>query len=108
MTVTTESRIPDKTVLRLNNVGLSLQTIGRLLGCHPTTITVRLKALGTAPMDTRRSFMEDVFFSLTAAQGMWLMDQLDTHTSIRDFVKGLIINAYIERNQERENPDASE
>ena len=53
----------DADIIRLNSVGLSLSTIAGLFGCHPATISLRLKALNVAPADTRRSFMEDVFIS---------------------------------------------
>lgn len=107
MNVATQQRISDKEVLRLNSVGISLVTIGRILNCHPTSITLRLKSLGVPPSDTRRSFMEDVFFGLTPAQQMWLMDQLGAHIPIKDFIKGLIVDAYIDHTMQKANPDAA-
>ena len=83
----------DADIIRLNSVGLSLATIARALQCHPTTITIRLKALGIPPADTRRSFMEDIFLQLTTEQQEWLADQVTT-TNIKDFVKQLFIDTH--------------
>ena len=83
----------DADIIRLNSVGLSLATIARALQCHPTTITIRLKALGIPPADTRRSFMEDIFLQLTTEQQEWLADQVTT-TNIKDFVKQLLIDTH--------------
>ena len=83
----------DADIIRLNSVGLSLATIARALQCHPTTITIRLKALGIPPADTRRSFMEDIFLQLTTEQQEWLADQVTT-TNIKEFVKQLIIDTH--------------
>lgn len=84
----------DDDIIRLNSVGLSLATIAGVLGCHPTTITLRLKALGVAPADTRRAFMEDVFVTLDPNQQEWLADQMQGGQSIKVFVKNLIKQAY--------------
>lgn len=85
----------DKDIIRLNSVGLPLSTIGRELGCHPTTITLRLQSLKITPADTRRSFMEEVWYSLSPAQQDWLVEQLGPHHSIKDFVKSLIVNDFL-------------
>lgn len=87
----------DFELIRLNSVGLSLATIGQIVNCHPSTITQRLKGMGVQPADTRRSFMEDVFQSLTLQQQEWLADQLGPTLSIKDFVRGLIIQAFNNR-----------
>ena len=84
----------DEDILRLNSVGLSLSTIGDLLGCHPTTITIRLKALGVEPADTRRAFMEDVVRMLDDDQRNWLADQLSQTYTIKDFVRDLIADKF--------------
>lgn len=89
-------KIIDGDVVRLNSVGLSLATIGRVLGCHQTTVTIRLKSLGIVPADTRRSFMEDVFMNLTLEQQEWLADQMAKGQSVATFVKDLIVKAHIE------------
>ena len=83
----------DADIIRLNSVGLSLATIARALDCHPTTITLRLKSLGIPPADTRRSFMEDIFLSLTLDQQEWVADQVTT-TNVKDFVKQLLIDKH--------------
>lgn len=87
----------DADVLRLNSVGLSLCTVANIIGCHPTTITLRLKSLGVEPADTRRTFMEDVFKRLTPDTQEWLADLLrDQDINIKTFVYRLI-------EQERKN-----
>ena len=87
----------DDDIIRLNSVGLSLSTIADVLGCHPTTITLRLKALGVNPADTRRAVMEDVFRTLSTDQQEWLADQLGPHISVKDFVRNLLVKAYLSR-----------
>ena len=84
----------DEDIIRMNSVGLSLATIARALGCHPTTITLRLKSLKVEPADTRRSFMEDVFLELKPEEQEWLADQLGPYLSIKDFVRKLIQQEY--------------
>lgn len=85
----------DAEIIRLNSVGLSLSTIGELLGCHPSTVTLRLKALNVQPADTRRTFMEDIFKGLTTAQQEWIADQLGPHLSIKDLVKNLLVQSFV-------------
>lgn len=92
----------DADIIRLNSVGLSLATIGKLMNCHPSTITIRLKQLGVEPADTRRAFMENLVMKLTTAQQDWLADQLGPHISISDFVKNLIVEKYM-NSQKKEN-----
>lgn len=89
----------DNRIIQLNNVGLSLQGIGERLGVHHTTITYRLKALGIAPADTRRAFMEDIFNALSPAQQEWLIDQLEPGYAVKDFVRSLLIKEFINRGQ---------
>lgn len=84
----------DEDIVRLNSVGLSLSTIAKVLGCHPTTITLRLKSLGVPSADTRRTFMEDIFITLDTSQQEWLADQLHPSMSIKDYVRGLLVDAY--------------
>lgn len=79
----------------LNNLGLSLQTIANTLGCHPTTVTQRLKSLSTPVADTRRSFMEDVYNTLTEDQRQFVADQVGETTTIKQYVRQLIISAYL-------------
>lgn len=88
----------DGDIVRLNSVGLSLATIARLLGCHPTTVTLRLKSLGVEPSDTRRTFMEDVFVQLDTDQQEWLADLLETkNISIKTYVRRLLVEAHKKR-----------
>lgn len=93
----------DADIIRLNSVGLSLATIARALDCHPTTVTIRLKALKIPPADTRRSFMEDIFLTLNLDQQEWLADQVSS-TSIKDYIKKLIIEKHAEANQGNSKP----
>lgn len=87
----------DEEIIRLNSVGLSLSTIAKVLDCHPTTVTLRLKSLNIKPADTRRTFMEDVFTSLSIDQQEWLADQLGPHISIKDLVRNLLVKEYMLR-----------
>lgn len=89
----TNRKATDADIIRLNSVGLSLATIAKVLGCHPSTITIRLTSLKVPPADTRRAFMEDVFTSLTPEEQEWLADQLSAEVSIKDFIKKLIKEA---------------
>lgn len=85
----------DADIIRLNSVGLSLGTIARALDCHPTTITLRLRSLKIPPADTRRTFMEDIFLSLTLDEQEWLADQV-VNTAVKDYVKQLIVEKHAE------------
>lgn len=87
----------DEDIIRMNSVGLSLATIARALGCHPTTITLRLKSLKIEPADTRRSFMEDVFLDLRPEEQEWLADQLGPYLTIKEFVRKMIQREYAAR-----------
>jgi hypothetical protein len=85
----------DADIIKLNSVGLSLNTIADTLEVHPTTITLRLKALNIDPADTRRSFMEDIYTSLSKPQQKWLISQLGPHISIKDFIKNMLVERFI-------------
>lgn len=85
----------DAEILELNSLGLSLSTIGEKLGCHPTTVTLRLKSLNVRPADTRRAFMEDIFNDMSPSQQKWLTSQVAPHTPIKDFVANLILQKFI-------------
>lgn len=89
----------DQQIIRLNSVGLSLGTIAKMLKCHPTTVTLRLQDLSIPPADTRRAFMEDIYLSLSPVMQEWLADQLGPSTSVKDFMKSLLIERYINRDQ---------
>jgi hypothetical protein len=84
----------DWDILRLNSVGLSLATVAKVLGCHPTTVTLRLRSLGVPPADTRHTFMEDVFVTLTPAEQEWLADTLSTGLTLREYIRSLIAAAH--------------
>ena len=80
----------DADIIRLNSLGYSLATIGSELGCHPTTITLRLRALNIDPADTRRTFMEDVLKPLSLRQHERLAEKLGPQHSIKDYVRNLV------------------
>lgn len=85
----------DQDIVSLNSIGLSLDTIAKTLEVHPTAVTHRLKALGIKPADTRRSFMEDIYNSMTEQQQRWLIQQVGPHISIKSFVLNLIVERFI-------------
>lgn len=89
----------DADLIRLNSVGLSLATIAKIIGCHPTTVTQRLHAAGVQPADTRHSFMERTFKQLPPYAMEWVADQLNSQYSINDFVRDLLLEKYKERNK---------
>lgn len=82
-------------MLRLNSLGLSLGTIAKTLGCHPTTVKQGLDKLNVPPADTRRTFMEDIYNSLTAQQIAWLSEQVGPHRSIKNLVLNLIVEKFL-------------
>ncbi|QDH84189.1 hypothetical protein Axy13_036 [Achromobacter phage vB_AxyP_19-32_Axy13] len=88
----------DEDILRMNYVGLSLGTIAKTLGVHPTTVTLRLQSLNVNPADTRRTFMENVLKPVPDTVTDWLADQLGPTYQIREFVRDLLVKAYNERN----------
>ena len=89
----TNRKAHDADIIKLNSVGLSLATIGKILGCHPTTVTQRLKSLNIEPADTRRTFMEDIFRELDEGVQEFVAEQVATQ-HIKDYVKQLIIDDY--------------
>lgn len=94
----------DADILRLNSVGLSLGTIAAQLGTHPTTITIRLRSLKVPPADTRRTFMEDVFKTLSSAEQEWLADQLGPSISIKSYVSNLLKKEYMRAKNQGTKP----
>ncbi len=90
-------KIKDIEIITLNSVGISLTGIAKRLGCHHTTVTSRLEALGIEQADTRRSFMEDIYDSLSPTQQEWLVNQLGPTYSIKDLIKSMIIKDYINK-----------
>jgi transcriptional regulator with XRE-family HTH domain len=85
----------DDELIKLNSLGLSLQTIAKKFGCHPSTVTQRLKDLGIPVADTRRAFMEDVYNSLSGPQQEFLSEKLGASTSVKEFVRKLIVEEFV-------------
>lgn len=85
----------EEQIVRLNSVGLSLSTISNILNCHPSTITNRMKAMGVAPMDSRRAFMEDILMTLPEEEQAWLVQLMaDNNTNVKDYITLLLRNQY--------------
>lgn len=86
-------KFTDADLIKLNNVGLSLKTIGQALGVHQTSVKARMVDIGIQPCDTRRSFFEDIFLTLTEDQQEWLADQVET-IHVKKWLTNLIVEAY--------------
>lgn len=93
-----ELKLRDSDIIRMNSVGLCQSTIASALGCHPTTVTQRLKFNNVTPADTRRGFMEDIIMNLGADCSEWLADQVNQNLTIKDFIVSLIKEKYDECN----------
>ena len=93
-----ELKLRDADIIRMNSVGLSQSTIATALGCHPTTVTQRLKFNNVTPANTRRGFMEGVIMSLGADCSEWLADQVSPNLTIKDYIVSLIKEKYDECN----------
>ena len=93
-----ELKLRDADIIRMNSVGLSQSTIASALGCHPTTVTQRLKFNNVTPANTRRGFMEDIIMNLGADCSEWLADQVSPNLTIKDFMVSLIKEKYDECN----------
>ena len=93
-----ELKLRDADIIRMNSVGLSQSTIATALGCHPTTVTQRLKFNNVTPANTRRGFMEDIIMSLGADCNEWLADQVSPNLTIKDYIVSLIKEKYDECN----------
>ena len=93
-----ELKLRDADIIRMNSVGLSQSTIASTLGCHPTTVTQRLKFNNVTPADTRRGFMEDIIMGLGADCSEWLADQVSQNLTIKDYIVSLIKEKYDECN----------
>ena len=94
----TEIRLRDMDIIRMNSVGLSQSTIASAVGCHPTTVTQRLKFNNVEPADTRRGFMEAIIIDLGCDCSEWLADQVNQNLTIKDFIVSLIKEKYDECN----------
>ena len=93
-----ELKLRDADIIRMNSVGLSQSTIASALGCHPTTVTQRLKFNNIEPADTRRGFMEDIIINLGCDCSEWLADQVSQNLTIKDYIVSLIKEKYDECN----------
>lgn len=99
----TNRKASDADIIRLNSVGLSLATIAKILGVHPSSVTLRLKSLGIPPADTRRTFMEDVFKMLEPNEQEWFADTIQASgTSLKEFVRDLIKGEHLKQNPTKE------
>ena len=92
----------DEDIIRMNAVGLSLATIAKTLGVHPTTVTLRLRSLNIEPADTRRTFMENVLRPLPTHVADWLSEQVGPQYEIRSYVRDLLMDAYNNRHLHQE------
>jgi hypothetical protein len=101
----------DEEIIRLNSIGLSLGTIAKLRGCHPTTVTLRLKSLEIPPADTRRAFMEDIFAQLpdefkdSVADYLSADGPVDNPKCIKEYIKALLVKDI--ENQQKAAPSVS-
>lgn len=93
-----ELKLRDADIIRMNSVGLSQSTIASAVGCHPTTVTQRLKFNNVEPADTRRGFMEAIIIDLGCDCSEWLADQVNQNLTIKDFIVSLIKEKYDECN----------
>ena len=93
----------DEDIIRMNSVGLSLATIAKTLGIHPTTVTLRLRSLNIEPADTRRTFMENVLRPMPTHVADWLSEQVGPQYEIRSYVRDLLMEAFNNRHQHEES-----
>lgn len=87
-------------LLKLNSLGYSLTYIGEQLGSNKHNLSRKLRSLEIPPADTRRSFMEDICNTLSKNQIDWLANQLSPSHTIKQYVRGLIINEYVRSKNE--------
>ena len=92
----------DDDIIKMNAVGMSLATIAKTLGVHPTTVTLRLRSLNIEPADTRRTFMENVLAPMPTHVADWLAEQLGPQYEIRSYVRDLLMEAYNNRHNHKE------
>lgn len=91
-------KINDEKLIKLNSVGLSLSTIANEFGCHTSSVVQRLQSLNVQPSDTRRAFMEDIYKGLSPQQQEWLVEQLGSHLPVKDFIRSLLVEKFINTN----------
>lgn len=87
----TVTSVDDPTMLFYNSLGYSLQSIGDIVGVHPTTISKRLKLHGIPAADTRRTFMEDVLKPLSHQDRQALIAKFQGVPSVKEYVRNLIL-----------------
>lgn len=92
----------DDDIILMNSVGMSLATIAKTLGIHPTTVTLRLRSLNIEPADTRRTFMENVLTPMPTHVVDWLAGELGPKYEIRQFVRDLLQEAYNNRHKHKD------
>ena len=77
----------DEQIIRLNNLGLSLVSMGNQLGCHPSTITQRMRQLGISLTDGRKNIIDYIYENLTEDTKQRLETYLLKHeVYLRDFL----------------------
>lgn len=81
-------------LIRLNKLGFSLTVIADMFDCHITTVTNRLGKLKLDPVDTRGSFMEDIFNALTLDEQAWLVNELEYVPNIKILLTEMIRNGH--------------
>lgn len=91
--------INEPLLIAMNMLGYSLFSISRVMKCHPSTVTNRLRDLGIPAIDTRHSFMEDIIEPMPDVQKEWVLDQLSNKVTIKTYVRDLINKDYQQRNQ---------
>lgn len=96
-------KFSDEELIRLNSIGLSLVTMAKIFQCHPTAITHRLQALKIQPVDTRRSFMEDILMKLSEEQQNWLADLLGPHYNIKEYLLDVLVKEFIKQQGNKTN-----
>lgn len=87
-------KVNDELIIAYNSLGVSLASIAKELGCHPSSVTLRLQKLGIAPTDTRRAFCEELLSQLKEDQIEWIAAQLSPTYSIKSFITDLVKEAY--------------
>lgn len=89
-----KKKVDDARLLGLNSVGLSLNDQANRMGVHHTSVAKRLSELGVYPMDTRRSFMADLFDDLSESQQEWLISRL-VGQPVKGFIKSLLVQEFL-------------
>lgn len=101
----TGPRVPIETIIKLNDLGLSLKRIGQIVGYHYTTVRLRLEEAGVQPVDTRRAFMDEIYDTLTPHQREWLIQELHLGQPISAFIRLLIVDKFNQRSRNKSDKD---